>query len=479
MDSGSTLPSSYSTSHTPSLIRGERTLSNVFEPRYPKWFSYPPINPTEFEKYTPTSTPKGDAIDTTDAFLRRSGAFQDWANKKNAERIQLRYTPDYERLLYVLQQYQYIADQGLDPATRTRARQHMLATRKEMAQERRRFAPAELQHIRDIEKAWVSLVSLESHEREASRQYHASTEVQVDPMRTLSRIERLLGSDGSSSGISSFTQPLCSALQPALSKTSSGGAEVESTHVNGCDPKERLASAGYVSSWPDKPYEILIPDWFFVAQAQGKLKLKGLTVEERFTNLLNSICRLQFFKGEDEYKEKHPNEEGIVQDRTWDKEWHEPSPRWRYEHHRKRGGWWKCRKGPTATAAEIECRACSDDKKPKRPPPSPDPPTPPAEALDKTMGHIEEAMAVVAAYDKDEVLKRIAEEKSKTSSPEALRRQAGENMEIWDFPQDNRISATEPETISSASSSRQPWINYNPLRGVDDSSEAMARSRAY
>lgn len=308
MDSGSTLPSSYSTSHIPSLTPGETAISNVFEPRYPKWFSYPPIHPTEFESKIPTSTPKGDAIDTTDAFLRRSTAFQSWVDKKNAERIQLRYTPDYEGLVYKLHKYQYIADQGSDPAIRTQARQRLLEINKDIAEERKILAPAELQHIRDIEKAWVSLVSIENHEREASRRRGASMAVQVDPTRSLSKVERLLGLDGSGLGISSFTQPPASTLQPTISKTSGGGAEVESTGVNSCDPKRQLVSTGNASSWPAKSYEILIPDWFPVVLAQGNIELKGHTVEQRFIALLNGISQLEYDESRKKYKEKHPDE---------------------------------------------------------------------------------------------------------------------------------------------------------------------------
>lgn len=378
----------------------------------------------------------------------------------------------------MLHKYEEIAEHGSDPAIRTKARQLILKTKKEIMEERRILAPAELQYIRDIEKGWVSLVSLESHEREASRQHHASMAVQVDPTRSLSKMERLLGSDGSSLGISSFTQPPSSSLQPTLSKTSCGGVEVVSTDVNGCYPRGQLASTANPSSWPDKSYEILIPDWFPVAEAQGNIETKGDTAEIRFLSLLNYISRLEIMKRQDEDKGIYPNEEGIVEDRTWDKRWHEPNPGWRYEHHRLRGGWWKCRKGPMATAAENRCRPCEEEEKPNRNASTPPTPSkPPAIALDEVMGQIETAMAVVAAHDKENVLKRIAEEKSKTSGLEALRRQTGEKMGIWGFGQDDQIYATGPET--NPSSSRQPGINYNPLRGVDDSSEVMARSRSF
>ncbi|KAI1116894.1 hypothetical protein F5Y14DRAFT_37146 [Nemania sp. NC0429] len=474
MDSGSTLPSSYSTSHTPPVISNERPLSNVFEPCYPKWYSYPPIHPTEFESSKPISesiskpisTPKGDPIDTTNTFLRRSRHFQDWVNEKNAERIQLRHSPDYEHLLYLLHKYEYIAEHAPEPPTRTTARQRLLKIKKAMAEERERLAPAELQHIRDIEKAWVSFVSLESYEREADRQRHASMIVQVDPTRPLSKIERLLGSDGSSLGTSSFIQPSSSTRQTTLSQTSGGGAMAESTDVNGYDLKGRLASAENIGSWPVRPREILIPEWFPIVDATGKIKkIKGITAEERFTSLLNYICHLSIGKSQYEYKEKHPEEEGIIENRSWDKNWHDPNPGWRYEHHRKRGGWWKCRRGPTATAAENRCRPCREDE------PVSAPRAPPAQELDDIIGQIEAAMAIVTADDKGKIAMSIVE----TFGPGVLRQPASENRETRSFREDGWVSARYHETTQSGS--RQPFINYNPLRGLDDSSEAMARSR--
>ncbi|KAI0543000.1 hypothetical protein GGR58DRAFT_5028 [Xylaria digitata] len=467
--SDSTFPSSVSTTTLPSPRPIVMAAANVFEPHYPKWHSYPPIHPTKFDKKRPESPITGGPFDPTNAFLQQSFAFQNWVHKKNADRIKLRYTPEYERLVNELHQYQDLAE-DLMPPIRADAKLNIARIEEEMAEERKKFSAAELQHIRDIEKAWVSFVSIDNYEQAVSRQRHLSALPQVSPERSLSKVERLLGSDGSSLGTSSWTQRCHSTLY-RMSYDETG---VDSMDLNGRglkappsnQPKKLPAPVGGIIPWPDKPYEILIPDWFPVAETLGNVEMSGSTVEERFNNLLNYIYQLEFAKSQHEYKEKHPDEEGIVKNYKWDKQWHEPNPGWRLAHQRKRGGWWKCHKGPTAIAAENKCRLCSDVKIPE--------PTPPAQILADIMGHIREATAVVAEDDKKKVLKLNSNKNYKLSSLEVLQPLTDESAKIWG---DSPLTTAEPETIPLGT--RQPWINYNPLRGLDDSSEGAAITQTY
>ncbi|KAJ2987954.1 hypothetical protein NUW58_g4227 [Xylaria curta] len=467
--SGSTFPSSVSTAAGPSSSPPrpiDFNMPNVFEPRYPRWYSYPPIHPTEFDTGRSVSDVKGDSFDSTNAFLQQSNAFQNWVEKKNAERIQLRHGPDHEKLVNELNQYQRLADQGRTPLIRTDARQKIIRLKKELAEERKKFSAAELQHIRDIEKAWVSFVSIDSHEQAISRQRHVSKVPrvpQVLPQRSLLKVELLLGSDGSSLGTPSRNQPYGEAAVDSM--------DLNSRVIKGQPPNlaEKLPAPAHVSTWPDKPYKILIPDWFAVAEARGNIEMSGATAEERFNRLLNYIYQLEFEKTQQDYKAKHPDEEGIVKDYNWDKQWHQPSPGWRHKHQRRKGGWWKCCKGPKATEAEKQCELCSDVKVPE--------PVPPAEILDHLMKNIGEAMAVVAENDKKEVLERISGEDSRSTSVEAFRRQFDESMKMWALQEDSPITTTESRTIPL--SAREPWINYNPLRGLDDSTETAAITQVF
>ncbi|KAI1755202.1 hypothetical protein F4782DRAFT_439055 [Xylaria castorea] len=462
MESGTTIPSSSSATTCPSLRPINAAVSNIFEPKYSSWYSYPPIHPTEFETRTPTNFIKDDLFDPTDIFLQQSSAFQDWVNKKNAERIQLRHSPVYEKLVNELHKYQCIADQGPTPPVRADARQTILKIKAAQLEERKKFSAAELQHIRDIEKAWVSFVSLDSHERAIPEQSHMSTTLRVQPERSLSKVERLLGSDGSSLGTASQNQPY-------------GGVGVNSMDLGGRDTKatafnlsEKLPPLARVNAWPDKPYEILIPDWFPVAEAHGIIDLDGATIEERFKSLLNYIYQLELEKSQQEYQEKHPDEEGIVKNYNWDKRWHPPNPGWRHEHQRKKGGLWKCRKGPTGTAAENKCKLCPDVEISK--------PSPPAQVLGRLMNDVGKAMAIVARNDKNKILACRSGGNHNPTSIEVFR-QLDEDVKMWALEEGNPVAITQPGSISLGA--REPWINYNPLRGLDDSPETTTTAQAY
>ncbi|KAI0548804.1 hypothetical protein F4679DRAFT_573955 [Xylaria curta] len=455
------LSSSSATTTCPSPRPIKVAVPNIFEPTYPRWYSYPPILPTKFETKTPINYIKHDFFDPTDIFLQQSGAFQGWINKKNAERIQLRHCPAYEKLVHELHEHQYIADHGPTPAVRADARQTILGIEAAQIEERKKFSAAELQHIRDIEKAWVSFVSIDCHERAISKQSQMSTPLQVKPERSLSKVERLLGSDGSSLGTPSQNQLY-------------GGVGMDSMDLGGRNAKttlpnyEKVPPPADVSTWLDKPYETLIPDWFLVAEAQGIIDMKGVTIEERFKNLLNYIFQLELEKSQQEYQKKHPNEEGIVKNHNWNKRWHQPNPGWRHEHQKKKGGWWKCRKGPAGTDAENKCKLCPDIEISN--------PTPPAQVLDRLMDDIREAMAIVGRNDKNEVLSRKSSNSRRPTDVEMFR-QLDEDVKMWALEEGCLAAVTQPGTISLGA--REPWINYNPLQGLEDSPARAIRAQAY
>ncbi|KAI1744164.1 hypothetical protein F4680DRAFT_283970 [Xylaria scruposa] len=456
------LSSSSVTTTCPSPRPIKIAVPNIFEPTYPMWYSYPPILPTKFETKTPINYIKHELFDPTDVFLQQSSAFQSWINKQNAERIQLRHCPAYENLVNELHKYQYIADHGQTPAVRADARQTILRIEAAQIEERKKFSAAELQYIRDIEKAWMSFVSIDSHEWAISKQSQMSTPLQVKPERTLSKVERLLGSDGSSLGTPSQNQLY-------------GGVCVDSMDLGGRGAKvtapnlyEKLPPPVDISTWPEKPYEVLIPDWFPVAEAHGIIDMKGVTVEERFKNLLNYIFQLELEKSQQEYHKKHPDEEGIVKNHNWNKRWHQPNSGWRHEHQKEKGGWWKCRKGPAGTDAENNCKLCQDIEISD--------PTPPAQVLNRLMDDIREAMAIVGRNDKNEVLSRRSTNNRRPTDVEMFR-QLDEDVKMWALEEGSLATVTQPGTILL--SAREPWINYNPLQGLEDLPARATTTQTY
>ncbi|KAI1437173.1 hypothetical protein GGR50DRAFT_692471 [Xylaria sp. CBS 124048] len=421
----------------------------VFEPHYPMWLSYPPIHPTRFET-SPPSSPSTDTLPVImHTFMEESKDFKNFADKKNAERIQLRHGSDYEKLVEKLRQQQYIYKEGPTPQIRAAARERVLEIEAEMTEKRKELSGAELQHIREIEKAWISLVSMDVYEQTIARQRHLSAIPKAETKKPLSKVERLLGSDGSSSEHYEWTRSSPTAPRP-LPNNEPSHAEVRLPFMdsNLKDTEQRQTNMPESSlplvgthSCPDAPYEILLPDWFHVIEAQGEIELKGDTIEDRYKQLLNHIYQLEIAKSQREYKEKHPDEDVTVRDHTWYKNWHEPNPGWRYQHHREHGGWWKCRKGPTATYAENMCKVCSTA-------PIPQPPSP-AQQLDFLMGYINEAMAVITEKDKKDAL--------------LSRQRAGGNTVGRRPPQnDDYHGAAGRETPQFRE--RQPLINYNSLQ---------------
>ncbi|KAI1306845.1 hypothetical protein F5Y03DRAFT_405799 [Xylaria venustula] len=471
--SGSTAPTLNSTGESPArssagLAPSPTTSSppprpidinspDIFESHYPRWHCYPHVLPTRFDNKSCPSPLKGSSLDPTDRFLQQSSAFQAWVDKKNAERIQLRRKPAYTSLIQQLHCHQYVVEHNSNPSTRTKSIIQIAEIKKAMAEERKKFAPAELQFIREIEKGWAAFVSIDDNEQSMARERHSSAIPEAEPQISLSKVERLLGSDGSCHSISSWTQR-CQSIPCKVSCVETG---VEFMDLRG----------EATTPWPDKPYKILIPDWFHAAALQGKLKIDGRTTEECYINLLNYISQLELDKSKAKYEEEHP-EEVIFSIANWDKNWHLPDPGWRYEKHRRMGGWWKCPRGPGALPAENKCTLCSKDKVPKsklRPEP-----IPAAQLLDQVMKYIQEAMAVVAESDKKIVL-----ELNSKKMPVGLKMPgplAEESVKMWAH-QENPLTTTEPDTIPLGT--RQPWINYNPLRGLDGLTQKTDTARNY
>ncbi|KAI0206324.1 hypothetical protein F4808DRAFT_114999 [Astrocystis sublimbata] len=450
MDSGSTFPSVSSATTYSSPRRVEATVTNIFEPQYPAWYHYPPILPTVFESRTRIETMKNDFADPTEPFFQQSRAFRDWVKQKNEARIQLRHTPTMEMLVAERHKYQYITHHSFNPTVRADARQALLEIEAEMVEERKKLAAEELQHIRDIEKGWVSFVRLENHEHKTPKQGCEPATLPKKPERSLSKVELLLGSNGSS--WATVVQKHPSGLVVGSPDVGRHDAKPATS-----DSPQKLPALTGASPWPEKQYEILVPDWFPVAESRGFIEIMdGATVKERFKGLLNYIYQLEIERGQQAYQAKHPKKEGAVKNYNWDMYWHSPNPGWTHEHQRRKGGWWKCQKGCKGTATENSCEICPVAEIFEPPPPS--------QALDSLMKEIRKAMAIVSRDDKKTIMERATKCKPANAG---LFRQLDEDVRMWALHQEVPSALTQFGRISLGA--REPWINYNPLRGLDTS----------
>lgn len=83
---------------------------------------------------------------------------------------------------------------------------------------------------------------------------------------------------------------------------------------------------------PNTEYEILVPDWFPVFASYRIIRLPDhKSMVERYRELLNIIYRLEDAIETNKAKEK-------IGMKTFDKQWHEPSPYWEHAFQRKHGG---------------------------------------------------------------------------------------------------------------------------------------------
>jgi hypothetical protein len=294
----SAFPSSRSATGTPPSRPIDITTQSAFEPHYPKWHSYPPIHPAKFEKRVPFGPIGDESFDPTDAFLKQSDTFQQWLKNKNAELNQVRYGPVYQKLLYELNQHEHLARQGATPAIRTEAGQQVLRIIREIIEERQKSSAEELQHIKDIKKAWVSFVSMDNHEQAASRQRRLPMQPWPESGQELSKVEMLLGSDGSSQSVSNYIR--------RSSQQSSGEPSSPSNEKKPDSGTLRGGLTNTAESSPKRPYKILVPDWFPVFESIGLLRLNGATIEDRFKSLNDIISGMEDMKRHREYMKKHP-----------------------------------------------------------------------------------------------------------------------------------------------------------------------------
>ncbi|KAI0150425.1 hypothetical protein GGR57DRAFT_195351 [Xylariaceae sp. FL1272] len=316
----------------------------IFEERYPRWHVFPPPYPTTFDSRRPnSSTAEGSLRIPLNSYLRQSATFQDWVNEQNESRIAIRHNSVYQNLLEVQHKFEYLATESHWPENRAEAKHWLFRLDQILAKEREKFSKDELRRIKDIEKGFLAFVNVHNDEETGRDQKKQTPLVQSVPQPTLSRVEMLLGKDGS--------QP-CDEWTPYW------------TH-------ETLPEDGEVAPWdgletPPSPVKQMsttkrrrgsfnteIPEWFLVGEEEGIIVADGRTFDDRWFNFCRQIVEMEEIMKiheDDKKRDKVQSEPGP--------QWHKPHPGWPTPQRQVAGGLWRCRKGYMATPAENSCKLC-------------------------------------------------------------------------------------------------------------------------
>ncbi|KAI2636979.1 hypothetical protein GGS26DRAFT_464018 [Hypomontagnella submonticulosa] len=452
--------------------------SQSIEPNLVGWDEYPPRTAPRFDLADPTaSSKKGlrDLEEFIDEHIKQSTALRDWVEKTNEKRVFVedpeadQDTKQDRSQTKILEMYQQLFINAPNTAIRTLAEAKVKEIVKEIDDAISPTRKAAMEHDKalasEILETYAAFVDVKKCESQASSRRHALEVMDSpQPRQELSRVECLLGSDGSAPSTAAITKEkrlYFVGSPPKLTKMpfdQAVKAGLEDIHnplkprplslPSASRPKPRRmkpstsdvpfvfesSSSSSLSPPPSQPPFSLIPDWFVYI----KLPLKGREVEDRYQDLLKRFGGLHKAVHED-------GQQGKEKKSTWGKNWHEPNPAWPYPHWQRSGGWWRCRDGPEASKAEKDCHVCLASRTAAaRTPPAADP----KEELEKLTNAINEAMAKVAKKDKAialEVMRQADEERDSEEGSHAS-------------------SLPNEATIDNVPPYRQ---NYSLLRGYD------------
>ncbi|KAI1386267.1 uncharacterized protein F4822DRAFT_310944 [Hypoxylon trugodes] len=386
------------------------------------WDAYPLCASPPFESGRSTTSPrKGLTVPEkcTDNYSKQFTLLKEWMKKTNEEIIALRNTKHDLNLPRQLEIYRTLFRQAPDDRTRRFADKKIIEIENQISSHYKTCIQREKTLSAEVLDAYANFVDVRSFEAHASARRRVLEMVhQPQPSpREMSKTERLLGSDGSSSSNPSLpkdnrlyfhgtplkltTIPFDQAVASGLEHLGSLDTLVPpspntSKPTSLSEPQVRTSNTLSPSTAPSNTSNKLnIPDWFPLL----KMQLEGKDVESRWKALLTLLGNLENAarrKDEREAATKKPN---------WDLNWHHPDPKWRHAHQREHGGWWKCKTGPNALKAEIECLECHHRYEPA------EPKVDPRETLRKLNDSISKAMAKVAEKDEAIVLERMRKEK--------------------------------------------------------------------
>jgi hypothetical protein len=164
----------------------------------------------------------------------------------------------------------------------------------------------------------------------------------------------------------------------------------------------------------------VIPSWFAIVDANGIVDAIDIVLwadavedeeeihDNRYEQFLKNVVNLRRRMDKEALLKTNPRAEQ-PEETVWEKDWHNPDPRWPYPHWQKNGGWWTCRTGPGASEPERECKLCTP-KRPTEPAPQHTKKTA-AEWYRETMSEIQKAMSSEMEMDIKLVKARMEQER--------------------------------------------------------------------
>ncbi|KAI0478783.1 hypothetical protein GGR56DRAFT_341167 [Xylariaceae sp. FL0804] len=461
---------------------------------FPDWYAYPSASAPGFNVLgTSTWAPCDKLEDLTTSHLRQSAALQEWMTGKEVAKSQLRQSEKYRGLLQARLFWQESAAQAYTAAHREEAELHLQMTEVRISEEEKNIARAESSIAVEIGNAYAAFVAGRNLEGPSSPPRHPSNRPTSAPRpeRILSRVERLLGADGTVSPPKpKLTSPTWSNLY------GSPHGIVKMSYEDGVEQGIEGLKAPHQSKQTEKDIERLVPEWFDIFERRGVMQLDGVTRRDRFKTLCNYIYKQENDIRALRYQEEHPEEDVLVLPKLRYKNWHDPHPAWGTELHRQRGGWWNCRDLPDPNYVERACRLC------ELPTPRP---TSAQERLDRVWELVAKASAEVAQRDKNVVLagvrsaaadsaagaKAKAKAKDKAGAGAEERRQSDEEAGLWmkqlrrdlqvfeeAYDNNSKNNKREQQGQGQKVPAARTLINYDYdlLRGVPGNPEAQRRN---
>ncbi|KAI1481440.1 hypothetical protein F4774DRAFT_32088 [Daldinia eschscholtzii] len=322
-----------------------RHHANASSLRVTDWRTFPPEAVLRFDLTNSTILPEEKFLDierVTNEYIAQSTAFREWVDQKTQE-------------LYSLSSMEQRHEEIEGGVSTTDAFENA---------EKRKAT------IHEIQETYAAFVDIETIGADVSVRRQASEALQRQRRLPLSETKRLLGSDGLSSCYSGLLKekhlyltgfppkvvrlPFEKAVDAGLEDIHAPGGYAFSslppdTLQTQPPPPRVSASEPHFLFEPtvSQRRTLHIPEWF----EHFEMPLKGRNREARWNDLTNRIYTL-------ETKIRHRNDDEESGKALWDKKWHEPDKRWSFAYRRQHGGWWKCRSGPDAPAAEAKCRLC-------------------------------------------------------------------------------------------------------------------------
>ncbi|KAI1075614.1 hypothetical protein F5B20DRAFT_381422 [Whalleya microplaca] len=329
------------------------------------WTRFPPPPTEAFEAIHLTQSPYiasteklRDVEKITDEHIQQSTALRAWIIEKEKIRKNLGIIEEDYTNVSLLKIYERIAKEAPDHYTRTYAKIQAANFARELLPDHEKYVEEDRALTTDIGSTYADFLDIKRYEKHASlRRQHSETlkqqQIQPQPKQKESRAEQLLGTAArrSSPALPTDSNLYFVGAPPKLTKKPFDQAVAAGLEENAGAKRHRGSSGTDTPPITWRPWwDVDVPDWFEVLE-EGKQVIENRDVHTRYRDLLNLINQLTHSMETWDARE-------MARKPEWDKQWHEPDPRWPYTKRQKHGGWWKCRGGPDAPNIERACLLC-------------------------------------------------------------------------------------------------------------------------